>query len=436
MAKIKIKRSTLRYIKYALLGLVIIGVIILIIVLIPKHDDTGDRPDRRRPVIEEPQEPKTMYDIEYEQYEMETGKVGDKQTLSHILGGMGVSPLMIDKIDRTARPVYDMRYIKAGNNYTAFFMADSVSRRLEHFVYEKSLTDYVVVSLIGDSVGVRMFEREVTTTRRKETAHIHSSLWNSMVSNDLPVALSCELEDIYGWSVDFFALQPEDEFTVIFDEKYIDTVRIGIGQVWGAEFKHNGKRYYAIPYRIDGKVKYWDESGNSMKKQFLKAPLKYTRISSKFSNSRMHPIHKVRRPHHGVDYAAPSGTPVVAIADGKVIEKRWDSKGGGNTLKIQHSNGYVSGYLHLSGYAKNISVGTRVSQGQHIANVGSTGSSTGPHLDFRIWKNGKPMDPLKLPSGPTEPIPEANRPGFNLIKEKIMAELEGEVPDSVKVISL
>lgn len=206
--------------------------------------------------------------------------------------------------------------------------------------------------------------------------------------------------------------------------------------VWGAEFRHNGKLYRAIPFRQDGRVAYWDENGNSLRRQFLKAPLKYTRISSRFSPSRLHPIYKVRRPHLGVDYAAPAGTEVVAIADGVVTEKRWDSKGGGNILKIKHANNYISGYLHLKGYARGITVGKRVSQGEPIAYVGSTGASTGPHLDFRIWKNGTAIDPLKIPSDPVEPISPANREAFEYFKTNIIAELEGEVPDDEKIVSL
>lgn len=383
--------------------------------------------------------PNLMYGIEYEKYDVMTDKVRDGQTLSHIMGSFGVSPAMIDQVDRTSRPVFDMRRMRAGNTYTAFIEHDSLGHRLRHFVYEKNPLDYVVVSLIQDSVLITEGSKDVNIVRRKETAAIdkeHNSLWHATMAAGMPPSLPCEIEDIFGWSVDFFSLQEGDEFTVIFDERWIDTVRVGTGMVWGAEFTHNGRCYRAIPFRQDGRLSYWDENGNSLRRQFLKAPLKYTRISSRFSRSRMHPIYKVRRPHLGVDYAAPKGTEVVAIADGIVTEKRWDSKGGGNILKIKHSNGYISGYLHLSGYAKGISVGKRVSQGEPIAYVGSTGASTGPHLDFRIWKNGTAIDPLSIPSAPVEPISEANRKAFEEIRDRIVAELEGNVPDSAKVVSL
>lgn len=383
--------------------------------------------------------PNLMYGIEFERYDVITEKVRSGQTLSHILGSLGVGAASIDRIDRECRPVFDMRNMRAGQPYTAFLLQDTAGRRLSHFVYEKNPTDYIVVSLQGDSLSVRQDSKEVNVVRRKETARITKSvpsLWNATIAAGIPASIPCEMEDIFGWSVDFFGLQEGDEFTVIFDERWIDTVRVGTGMVWGAEFKHNGKLYRAIPFQQDGRIAYWDENGNSLRRQFLKAPLKFTRISSRFSPSRMHPIYKVRRPHLGVDYAAPMGTEVVAIADGVVTEKRWDSKGGGNILKIKHSNNYISGYLHLKGYAKGIAVGKRVSQGEPIAYVGSTGSSTGPHLDFRIWKSGTAIDPLKIPSDPVEPISDRYRDEFQLLSSKIIAELEGEVPDSAKIVSL
>ncbi|MBR6830632.1 MAG: M23 family metallopeptidase [Tidjanibacter sp.] len=172
-----------------------------------------------------------------------------------------------------------------------------------------------------------------------------------------------------------------------------------------------------------------------MRKQLLKAPLKFTRISSKFSRSRLHPVLKIRRPHLGVDYAAPSGTPVVAIADGVVTRKGWDSGGGGNTLRLRHANNLESAYLHLKGYAKGISVGTRVSQGQLIGYVGSTGMSTGPHLDFRLYKGGTAIDPLKAPSEPTEPVKQENMEWFNSVKDRVLAELQGEVAEGDKIMA-
>ncbi|MBR2424434.1 MAG: peptidoglycan DD-metalloendopeptidase family protein [Tidjanibacter sp.] len=373
------------------------------------------------------QKTELLYGYDVSKYDIVQGKVESGQTLSHVLEGH-TSQVNINRIAAETKPTYDFRHMRVNDKYAIFSQSDSLGSHLRHFVFEMDKTNMVHVSLGADgAVSVRTEAKEVTYKRRKVSGTISSSLWNCLVENNIPPALAVEIEEIYGWSVDFFALHEGDTFTTIFDEKYIDGELDGIGTVWGSKFTHAGKDYYAIPFVQEGKLSYWDENGKSMRKQFLKAPLKFTRISSKFSNSRMHPILKIRRPHHGVDYAAPKGTPVVAIADGTVTAKYWDSKGGGNVLKLKHTNGYTSSYLHLSGYAKGIYVGKRVSQGEKICYVGSTGHSTGPHLDFRVYKNGKPIDPLKIPSNPVEPIKKENTAAFEDIKTRVLAELEGDV---------
>ena len=373
-----------------------------------------------------------LYGFDVSQYEVIHGEVEGGQTLSHLLDGY-TSQANINRIYQGAKKHYNFGKMKVGDEWTIFAQRDSVGLHLSHLVYEYSIRDMLFVSLYGDSLAIHTEQKEEKFVRRKATASIESSLWNSLVAQDIPGELAIKMEDIYGWSVDFFSLHEGDTFTVIFDEKYIDDKRVGVGTVWGSKFNHAGKTYYAIPFEQDGKLSYWDEKGSSMRKQFLKAPLKFTRISSKFNPNRLHPVYKVRRPHLGVDYAAPVGTPVVAIADGTVTAKYWDKKGGGNVLKLKHSNGYTSAYLHLKGYAKGIAVGTRVSQGQTICFVGNTGTSTGPHLDFRVYKNGQAIDPLKIPSTPVEPIKKGNEAAFESIKAKIFAEMEGDVPDAEKL---
>jgi murein DD-endopeptidase MepM/ murein hydrolase activator NlpD len=182
-------------------------------------------------------------------------------------------------------------------------------------------------------------------------------------------------------------------------------------------------------------LQYWEQDGGSLRKQLLKAPLKFTRISSGFSNARLHPILKVYRPHHGVDYSAPTGTPVRSVADGVVIQKGYRGAAG-HMVKIKHPGNLTSGYLHLSAYAKGLNVGSRVSQGQVIGYVGSTGRSTGPHLDFRLWKGSTAINPLNVPQKPAEPIAKENMERFEKIKTRVMAELNGEVADSMKVTNL
>lgn len=375
-------------------------------------------------------EPTYLYGINIDGYEIVNDTVRMGETVGGILGRRGVSAVKVDRLDKESKEIFPLRKIRADNAYTTFTRSytDSLGEHsvLDYIVYHKNAIDYVVFGFVGDSISISLGSRPVDIVRKRCDASITSSLWGTIMEQNLPYALAAEFEDIYQWTVDFFGIQPGDSFKVVYDEKMVDGESVGIGRIWGAEFVHGGKQYYAIPYAQDGKLRYWEANGESLRKQFLKAPLKYTRISSKFSKARLHPVYKVYRPHHGVDYAAPSGTPVHAVADGTVTFRGWDKGGGGNTLKIKHAGNMETGYLHLKSFAKGISVGTRVSQGQLIGYVGSTGASTGPHLDFRIKKNGSPIDPLKLPQEPAEPISSENKAAFEAVRDRIVAELDGK----------
>ena len=378
-----------------------------------------------------------VYGIDADLYRLETSEIASGETLGKILSRYGVSAQAIDRLDKQSADVFPLRNIRAGQKYTAFIHEDSLyTPHLDFLAYEISMTDYVVFGFQNDSITIRKDAKSYTLQRKKKSAVINSSLWGAIMEQNLPYALAAEMEEIYQWTVDFFGIQKGDSFTVIYDERFIDdSVSVGIGRIWGAKFTQGGKEYYAIPFRQGGKIQYWEADGASLRKQMLKAPLKYTRISSRFSYARKHPIYKVYRPHTGIDYAAPKGTHVHAVADGVVTFKGWGG-GGGNTLKIKHAGGMMTGYLHLSGYAKGIAQGTRVSQGQLIGYVGSTGASTGPHLDYRVWKNGKPIDPLKIPSEPAEPISKENRAAFEFVRDRIMAELNGDVAPEERITQL
>lgn len=391
--------------------------------------------DEQQAEVEEPQHT-ILYGIIADNYRTEQGEIGQGETLGKILARYGVSATTVDKLDKAAKDVFPLRQIRAGRPFTAFIAADSTGNgALDYFVYEKDVIEYVVFGFKGDSISITKGEKDVTIKRQRRSAVIESSLWGAIMRDSLPYSLAAELEDIYQWTVDFFGIQKGDHFTVIYDEKLIDTTHVGIGRIWGAKFNHAGKDVYAIPFRQNDKIQYWEFNGASLRKQLLKAPLKFSRISSRFSRSRLHPVHRVYRPHLGVDYAAPTGTPVHAVADGVVTFKGWGG-GGGNTLKIKHAGNLVTGYLHLSKFAKGISQGTRVSQGQVIGYVGSTGTSTGPHLDYRIWKNGTNIDPLKVPQEPAEPIKQENMADFEHIRDRIIAELNGEASPEMIVTQL
>lgn len=369
------------------------------------------------------------YGLAIDSFRVDTGYVSNGETLGGILNRLGATRQQINQVGTLAREEFDVRQIRAGKQFLALYATDSAKNEvLQYWVYLPDARTAKVLHLT-DSLHVEHVQKPIRIVPRKAEVVIESSLWNAMVGNDLPVELALELSEIYAWTIDFFGLQQGDSIRVFYDEQYVDSVRWGIGRIYAANFYH-GKcwqeaywfdiaDYQATDTRCRG---YFDAEGNSLRKAFLKAPLNYKRISSKFTYARKHPVYKVVRPHTGVDYAAPAGTPVVAIGDGVVIEKGYKG-GGGNSVKIRHNSTYTTAYLHLSKYGKDIAVGKRVSQGQVIGYVGSTGASTGPHLDFRVWKGGSPIDPLKMVSPPVEPVPATLRPTFDSVVVALRGEL-------------
>lgn len=358
----------------------------------------------------EQETPRMEFGIAVDAYRIDTNTVNNGETLGGIFNRLGATQQQMADIIRLPLSEFDYRKIKPGKTYYAFFQTDSCGlEQLCYWVYVDNIRETVVLHL-QDSLHVERIVKPIVTTQRSAQAVIESSLWNAMVDNDLPIQLALDLSDIYAWTIDFFGLQKGDSIRVVFDEQSVDDQCIGIGRIYAANFYHANKWQEAFYFNNT----YFDADGKSLKKAFLKAPLNYKRISSRFTYARKHPIFKTVRPHTGVDYAAPMGTPVVSIGDGTVVEKGYKG-GGGNTVKIKHNSTYTTAYLHLSKYGPGISVGSHVSQGQVIGYVGSTGNSTGPHLDFRIWKNGTPVDPLKLVSPPSEPVPSKMRPEFDSI---------------------
>lgn len=367
-------------------------------------------------------EPLLKYGLPVDSFFLETGVVKSNQYLSQILNAKSVGMGDIDKIARKSKPIFDVRKIKSGNKYTFFLSPDSLNEA-RYFVYENSATEYFVYELF-DTLNVYQGEKEIQIRQRTAQGVVESSLWNAMKNNGLDPMLALELSDIFAWTIDFFAIQKGDRFRVIYDEQFVDSTSIGIGEIYAVQFDHYGEENYAFIFDQDERWDYFDEKGTSLRKAFLKAPLKFSRISSRFSNSRMHPVLRIRRPHHGIDYAAPKGTPVMSIGDGTVIARAYQRGGGGNYIKVKHNSVYTTTYMHLSGFGKGITTGTRVSQGQVIGYVGSTGLSTGAHLDFRVHKNGSPVDPLKVKAPPVEPVKEENLARYNLAKDSLLNELQ------------
>jgi len=358
----------------------------------------------------------------------QTSSVLKNETLSDILLSKGIAGSKVAKIVENTKDVFDVRKIRTGNIYHSFF-SDDTTDNLIYFVYEKNPTDYVVFDL-NDTIRVYEGIKKINIITNTLSANIEHSLYVALMKSNASPELAIKLSQVFAWQVDFYHLQKGDHFKVIYEEEYIEGVKgedsskfVGIGKILGAYFNHNNKEFYAIPFVQDSVYQFFDEEGNSLRKAFLKAPLEFGRISSRYSRSRLHPVLKIRRPHLGVDYAAPIGTPVRTTGDGIVVNAGYGN-GNGKYIKVRHNSVYTTMYLHLSKFAKGIKRGANVKQGEVIGYVGSTGLSTGPHLDYRFFLNGKPVDPLKVEVPPSHPVKEELKAEFEKVKGEILFKLE------------
>ena len=352
----------------------------------------------------------TVYPLGFctDSFEVVTGSIKAGDTFSAWVTRLGVPRESMLALTQACDTVFDVRKLRAGNTWSAYYV-DSTA--LRYIVYNNSRTRQTVFQ-IQDSLAVWRYDKLVETVQKSADVTITSSLWNDMIAAGASPELIVDLADVYAWTVDFFGLQKDDRFRVVYTENMCEGESVGIDRINYAEFLRGDVCLPAVYFdQGDGGNKYWNQKGESMRKAFLKAPLKFTRISSGYSLHRLHPVHGTVRPHTGVDYAAPTGTPVHSIGDGTVLSAGWGKGGAGNMVKIRHNSVYTTAYLHLSKMA--VKAGQRVSQGQVIGYVGMTGTATGPHLDFRVWKNGSPVNPLKLESPPAEPLKAENLPALD-----------------------
>jgi murein DD-endopeptidase MepM/ murein hydrolase activator NlpD len=250
-----------------------------------------------------------------------------------------------------------------------------------------------------------------------------------MQENDLNPVLALELADIYAWSIDFYQIQKGDQFKVYFSEKYVEDEYVGIDSIYAAIFTHRNVEFSAILFEQDGLTSYFDELGNSLQKAFLQTPVKFSRISSRYTKKRFHPVLKRNKAHLGTDYAAPTGTPIYTTGDGVITHASYTS-GNGNYVKIRHNTVYTTQYLHMSKFAAGTKAGKAVKQGTVIGYVGSTGLATGPHVCYRFWKNGNQVDPYKEKIPPSFPVKEENKPVFEKKKNEVLQHLRSA--DNIK----
>lgn len=351
--------------------------------------------------------PASLFGLNIEGYDIESNVVGRNEFLSDILQEYQVDLPTIAAIAAKSKPVFDVRKIGAGHEYTVF---KDKAGKAAYFVYQPDAVDYVVYDL-RDSIAIYKAQKPVETKVETVAGVIQSSLYETLEANGVSPDLAVQLAEIYGWAVNFYRINKGDWFKLVYERKYVDGDAIGQGRIQAAVFGHNGKEYQAYYFEhSDGKPgAYYDENGKSLRRTFLKAPLKYTRISSRYTMRRFHPVLGRWKSHLGTDFAAPHGTPIVATAAGVVTESSY-GRGNGNYVKVQHDNVYATQYLHMNRRA--VRKGQRVSQGQVIGYVGSTGLATGPHVCYRFWKNGRQVDALAQVFPPSEPINEKYRIAF------------------------
>ena len=361
------------------------------------------------------------YGFPIDDFGVSTQKVKKRESLSNILHEYKISPALIHEIAQKAKKVFNVRRIKPGHEYSVLHSKDSL-KTPEYFIYENTPVEYIVFDL-RDTVRVYKGQKSITRVKKSVSGTIESSLWNAMTAANADPLLSVHLSEIYAWTIDFFGISKGDNFNMIYEEEFVEGKSIHIYHILAANFNHHNSDFMAFAFKDGDKIGYFDEKGKSLQKAFLKAPLHYSRISSRFSNRRFHPVLKRYRAHHGVDYAAATGTPVHTIGDGIVTKKGYQRNGGGRYVTVKHNSVYSTTYMHFSRFAKGIRPGVRVKQGQTVGYVGQSGLATGPHLDFRVYQNGHPINPLKLKSPPVSPVKEENMTAFEQVRDSLLQQL-------------
>jgi murein DD-endopeptidase MepM/ murein hydrolase activator NlpD len=365
--------------------------------------------------------PTILYGFEVDSMILIEGRIKRNQNLSEILDKYNISRQKIHELSIASKPVFDVRKIVVNRKYTLICYPDSL-QTAKAMVYEPSATEYVVFNL-DDSVSVKKVQKEIITRERHLAGTIELSLAVTMDELGASPQLTNDIVDVFGWQIDFFRLQKGDQFKMIYEEKLVDNEVIGFGDIKAMFFQHFGNDYYAYYFNQGNGIDYFDEEGNSLRKAFLKYPLDFTRISSRYSGNRYHPVQKRWKAHRGTDFAAPRGTPIRSVGDGIVLDAKYGVNNG-NFVKIRHNATYATQYLHMSKIASGIRPGVKVKQGQTIGFVGSTGLARGNHLCYRFWKNGVQIDALKVKLPPSEPIHEDNKIRFAAVRDAFREQLD------------
>lgn len=346
-------------------------------------------------------EPVIEYGFNLDSFQVIRDTVQPEWTMSHMFSKYGISQVNINlAAELAADSLVGLKYVKEGVPFMVLAQIGDTSKKAMYCIYPKNVVEFVVFDFRNDSVVVTKKEKETSTTEKILSGEIvkNSNLTFALDQQMKDINMTGEMAEfiagVFAWTIDFFKLHPGDEFKVVYNEKSVEGTPYSVGDIKAAWFKHQGKEFFAFRYVIDSankQIGYFDTAGKEMKRPFLMAPVKYSRISSGFTMKRFHPVQKKWKAHLGTDYAAPHGTPIMATADGTVIAATY-AGGNGNYVKIHHNETYETQYLHMSGFAPGIKKGVYVKQGDIIGYVGSTGLATGPHVCYRFWKNGQQID--------------------------------------------
>lgn len=345
-------------------------------------------------------------------------KSGD--VLGEILMKQGLTYPQVNTIVENCKGTFNITSMRMGRklNFLSFVQGQSP----DYMVYEPSPYEYVLFQL-KEPFQINLVKRDVKTVIASASGVLETNFWQALMDNGLSDELADGMIDVLSTSVDFYHQKQGDRFKVVYEQHYVEGEPVGTGKIIAAVYERDGKEYYAFNFEKEGeKTTYFDFDGRPARKAFLKSPLKYSRISSRYNLHRLHPILGYHKAHLGTDYAAPKGTPIMAVAEGTVLEATRRG-GNGNFVKIRHDGTYQTQYLHMSGFAKGIRPGARVAQGQTIGYVGSTGLATGPHVCFRFWKNGREVDHLRLNLPQPEPIKGAVLEEFKVVRDQLIRQL-------------
>lgn len=341
-------------------------------------------------------------------------------TFGAILAAHGLSAPVTQRLVEACAGVFDVRKLRTGQ---PLHYAFDHTGRLRHLIYEPDAVQWVRFDL--DSLPrVQQHSRAIDTVHRTAGGTIETSLWDNLTAQGHSPTLIARVADILAWQVDFFSVQPGDEYRLMYDEYQVDGKSVGLGDIQAVSFTQSGVPSQAFLFQHGSHKGYYDAEGHPAKRFFLKAPLQFSRISSYFSAARMHPVLRIVRPHYGVDYAAPAGTPIMTVGDGTVLARGWDPHGGGNYVKIRHNQTFTTCYMHMQAIASRVRIGGRIQQGDLIGWVGATGLATGPHLDFRFFRDGRPVNPLTVQPPPAPPLPASILPEYLAMVEQLSSRLD------------